>query len=103
MSGEDRMKTALADLVARDVSISAFLVICKDGKKQLLGYDDKGLVNFVSDKVDKLTFYQNNPGGGMHTMGSLGEFPKTAEPEPEPEPEPEDEKTALKRNQLDDV
>lgn len=93
----NRTERMMRDLADRGAAISAFLVLV-DGKKQILGYDHNGLVNFISDKVDMIQMYEKNRDGTMNSMCSIGIL-STAKSEPEPEPE--DEKKMLQKNLLD--
>ena len=113
-----RYEKMLRDLQERDATIAGVLVEV-DGRVQLLGYDNNGMVNFLSDKVQVVAVYERKKDGGITSMASLGSFkdsksvPATKpEPEPvvipvstpvpEPEPEPVSEKDLLKKSMLDE-
>ena len=109
-----RIHKMLNDLNERGAGINAF-VVNVDGKMQLIGYDDKGIVNFLSSPIDKMSFQESVKGGGVRYIASIGDHPTgetkaggksppPSEPEseptvdlgepPEPEPEPDPEAVA---------
>ena len=89
-----RYERMLRDLQERGATVAGVLVEVDD-KVQLLGYDNNGMVNFLSDKVQVVAVYERKKGGGITSMASLGSFEDskstpTTKPTPEPEIVPED-------------
>lgn len=61
------------DLIKRDVELVAVVVSNKDGKMQLIGYDQNNNANFISQFVDGIEMYEKRAGeGGMYAMATIG-------------------------------
>ena len=60
----------LKDLSSRGAELVAFVVCCEDKRLQVLEYDKKGDVSYLSKKLKNLHLVTEVQGGGYQILGS---------------------------------
>ena len=60
----------LKDLSSRGAELVAFVVCCEDKSLQVLEYDKKGDVSYLSKKLKNLHLLTEVQGGGYQILGS---------------------------------
>ena len=63
----------LADLDKRGLKVSSFIATDNDGKLQLISYDANGCANFIRKDLTNMQIFENQPGGGMIAVASVGD------------------------------
>jgi len=73
MCNKKRCEAIMKDLDERGLTPAAMTVSDEDGKLMVIGYDDKGTVNFInSTKYNAMRVYGVLNKGGMHMLCSTG-------------------------------
>lgn len=66
------MDVILEDLERRGLKVAAFVCETEDGKLQVLSYDDRGLVRFLSDPVARLSINERLQGHMVRPIVDIG-------------------------------
>jgi len=62
---------ALKDIEARGLEIMTFICKTKEGKLQALSYDNAGLIEFISDKVDAMNINEQLQGRMIRPIATI--------------------------------
>ena len=65
------MKEIIDDLEKRELTVAGFIVNDSDGNFMYISYDNKGLVNFISEKAKNISINERLEGRMIRPMVDL--------------------------------
>lgn len=61
----------IEDLNKRGATITAMIIELENGKFQVISYNDKGIVNFLSEEVNNIILYERKKGAMVSPVAEI--------------------------------